>query len=221
MAKDEIITVYDLRDPDRAIPMSRKEFYKEQIRDFQAIGRPTKAVEIIDIFLFNSEGDIIIQKRSDDKAHNPGMLDKSIGGHVQYGDSIDYTAMVETVQELQVPSITLRTHDDFQKTHSLLSSYLNTIAISKHIYTKIINMEKVVQGEKIYISNKVDLYYGVFDGAVKMVDREAKGIMFYTLDDLKKEISQFPDMFTYDLRYFIEHDEKAIKDFIEEIRKKD
>lgn len=219
MAQDETITVYDLKDPDRAIPMSRKEFYEEQTVKYKTENKPSKAVEIFNEMLFNTHGDLIIQKRSDHKNHNAGLLDKSIGGHVKYGDSIDYTAMVETVQELQVPSIVLRSDQDFSKTLELLREYLNTIAISKHLYTKIIDMIKIINNEKVVISYRVNFFFGVFDGAVKMVDREAKGIMFYSLDDLKKEIERFPDMFTYDLRYFVEHDEKAMRDFIEEIKK--
>ena len=70
--------------------------------------------------MFNSYGEMIIQKRSFDKNHNPGLLDKSIGGHVQFGDTPDYTAMVETIQELQTPSIVLKNENDFVKTFHLL-----------------------------------------------------------------------------------------------------
>lgn len=220
MAKDEIIKVYDLKDPERAVPMSRIEYYDEQIEEYARTGKSSKAVEIISIFLFNSDGELIIQKRSDNKNHNPGLLDKSIGGHVRHDDSVDFTTMVETVQELQVPSITLRSDEDFQKAYELLKGYLNTVALVKHISSKIIHLERIVSKKKFVHPNKVNLFFGVFDGAIKMIDKEAKGIMFYSLDDLKKEMDDFPGMFTYDLKYLIHNFEADIGKFISEITKK-
>lgn len=210
----EIITTYSLDEKDISIPMARDEFYNEQIEIFKKNKKPTKAVEIVDIIIFNERGEMIVQKRSDSKRHNPGLFDKSIGGHIQYGDSPDYTVMVETVQELQVPSIVLRNDNDFKKTYKLLLSYLNTIAIIKHIDTKFDNLEKIFDKEKIVIANKNHIYMGVYGGAVKTVDREAKGILFYDIDDLKKELKSFPEIFTQDLHFFIKEYEKEMEDFV-------
>ncbi len=101
----DLITTYNLDDrPDIVWPMDRKEFYRGQVEAFKKFGKPTKAIAVVSIFLFNEHGELLVQKRSNEKAHNPGLLDKSIGGHIQIGDSPQYTVMVETVQELQVPS---------------------------------------------------------------------------------------------------------------------
>jgi hypothetical protein len=40
--------------------------------------------------------------------------------------------MLETVQELQVPSIVLNNDDDFDKTLKLLSNYTATISVIKN-----------------------------------------------------------------------------------------
>lgn len=104
----EILNTFLLDDPETPIPMDRDKFYAEQVNIFQKTGKPTRACEIVDVFIFNSHGQLFMQKRSYHKAHNPGILDKSIGGHVRHTDTPDYTVMVETVQELQTPSIVLK-----------------------------------------------------------------------------------------------------------------
>jgi len=212
----EKVTVYPL-DGDSPFPMDRREFYEEQVEEYKTKGKPSKAVEVANIFLFNSDGDLIVQKRSESKAHNAGLLDKSTGGHVTFGDSPDYTVMVETIQELQVPSITVRTQEEFLKTFKLLNNYLNTVAIVKQVGTEIKPMEKIIKGEKILIANKIDLYFGVFNGAVKMVDKEAKGIMFYSLEELKDGLEKSPDMFTYDLKYLVGAHEQEIRELLDSI----
>lgn len=116
---NEIITTYLLSNPNNSYPMERDKFYSEQIEIYKKTNKPTLAVAIVNAFIFNSNGKLFVQKRSDQKNHNPGLLDKSIGGHIQFGDSSNYTMMVETVQELQVPSIILQNQTDFLKTYNL------------------------------------------------------------------------------------------------------
>lgn len=219
MAKKEIINTYLLDDPDTLIPMDRKEFYEEQIEQFQKEGKPTRACDVVNIFIFNSEGELLIQKRSETKNHNPSMFDKTIGGHVVYGDTFDYTVMVETVQEIQTPSIVLKNETDFKKTLLLLSDYTETISIIKHNGTEINCLEKIIKGEKIAIANKVHLYFGLYDGRTRPVDKEAQGVIYYKLENLKKEMKATPDIFTADLHFFIEKYEKEIEAFIKRIKK--
>ena len=220
MGNTETINTYLLDSPDVVVPMNREEFYKEQIEIYKKTGKPTRAVELIDIFIFNSHGELLIQKRSFEKEHNPGLLDKSIGGHIRYGDTPDYTVMVETIQELQTPSIVLKGGIAFQKTFTLLSDYLETIAIIQHENVGIHLIEKVFKGEKIVIANKIHLYYGVYDGRIRPVDREAKGVLFYSLPDLEKEIKQLPDAFTGDIKFLLEEYRPSMEKFVADFTKK-
>ena len=214
----ETITTYKKDNMEVAIPMDRVEFYAQQVQNFESAKNPEFAVGIINIFMFDSGGEIYIQKRSDNKAHNPGMFDKTIGGHIRFGDSNDYTVMVETVQELQVPSITLRTEEDFIKTYNLLRDYLATVAIVKHIDTQTLELKKNIKGKNIPILNKVHLYFGIYNGAVKTVDREAKGVLLYSLEDLEKDMEASPNLFTDDLRVLITKYRPRIVDFIEFVK---
>jgi len=210
----EVVKTYLLDDPDVMIPMDRNEFYKEQVEIFKKTGKPTRSVEIVNIFLFDETGELFVQKRSHKKAHNPGLLDKSIGGHVQEGDETNYTVMVETIQELQVPSVVLRTDDDFIKTYNLLKEYLNTVAIIKHVDTEIYQLERQMGGEMVKIANKLNLYFGVYGGRVKTVDREVKGVLQYSLKELDEEIEEVPQTFTYDLKFLVKKYRKELENFI-------
>lgn len=201
-------------------PMNRKEFYDEQVQISKETGKPTKAVEIVNVFLFNEAGEIILQKRSSIKNHNPNLLDKAVGGHVTHGDDADYTVMVETIQELQVPSLVLKTHDDFKKTFSLLSSYLSTIAIVRRLETRLVQVRKIINGESLLLANKTFSYIWVYWWSVKNVDHEAKGILFYSLEELEEELEKFPDAFTQDIHLYIKEYRKNLFEFREEILKK-
>ena len=204
-----------MNDPEALIPMKRSEFYEEQVKIFKLTGNPTRACDIINIFIFNSDGDVLVQKRSKNKNHNAGMFDKSIGGHVTYGDTYSHTVMVETVQELQTPSIVLKNKKDFDKTINVLSEYTETIAIIKHNDTEIHRMPKILQGESVDILNRIHLYFGIYDGRTRPVDKEAQGVLYYNLDDLIDEMKTSPTMFTQDLHILIKTYEKEMREFIE------
>ncbi|USN55663.1 MAG: NUDIX domain-containing protein [Candidatus Peribacteria bacterium] len=124
-----------------------------------ATGEPTMAVSVVNILLFNESGELIIQKRAKHKNHNAGLLDKTVGGRVQYGDPIDYTVMVETVEELQCPSIVVKEDEDFEKRLSLLKSYVKTLAVVSHIDTQTCRMYKVIGNDTVPIANKFYLFF--------------------------------------------------------------
>jgi len=198
---NEILNTYLLDKSDVVVPMDRDEFYKEQIAAFNKTGQPSRAVEIVNVFIFNKSGELLVQKRSYSKSHNAGLLDKSVGGHVRFGDTPDFSVMVETVQELQAPSVVLKDFADFKKAYSLFRGYLSTIAVVQQVATKICILDKVIRGEKVKIANKINLYFGVYGGSVRPADREAKGVILYSLDELEKEMKKIPDAFTPDIHF--------------------
>jgi len=211
----EDITIYEVREPEIAFPMDRDKFYDEQIKTIKKTGKADKIVEVVAVLLFNKDREIILQKRSHHKIHNPFLIDKAIGGHITYGNSPGYTVMVETVQELRVPSIVLRNEGDFKKTYKLLETYLDNIAVIEELDHKIFELERVIGGEKYSMPHKVHLYIGVYGGATKAVDREASGVLNYGLDILKKEMDAQPQNFTGDLHFYLKRYEKEIKNFLQ------
>jgi len=57
------------------------------------------AVGAINVLLVNDEGEVLLQRRPQDK-DNPGRWDKSVGGHVDAGESHDEAAVREAGEEL-------------------------------------------------------------------------------------------------------------------------
>lgn len=219
MSKKEQVVVTNLSNRMKAAkPYDRKKFYEEQVEQFLKHWEPSMAVSIVDIILFNESGEMIIQKRSKHKNHNAWLLDKSVWWHVQFGDPIDYTVMVETVEELQCPSIVLREWENLEMRLHLLKEYVRTLAIISHVDTDIMMMKKQMKEWEITIANKVYLYMGVYWWRVKNVDKEAMWLLYYDFDDLLEEIKKYPSMFAYDLTYFVERYEHEIRSFIWLIR---
>lgn len=215
----EIINTYLLSDPKKIIPMEREKFYKEQIKIFKKTGKTTRAIEIVQILLFTPDQEIILQKRSNYKRHNPGLMDKTVGGHVQHRSTPTYTVMSETLQELQIPSFVLDSEDDFDKTLKLLYKYLNNAALVQRIGNRIEIFNKIFKGEKIPIANRYHFFIGVYNGPVKPVDKEASGILFYKYTALKKELKNMPDFFTDDLKYFMTRYNKEINNLLGKLKK--
>lgn len=214
MSSDEKITVSPVGNPAQMQPYSRAQFYDEQ---FSGEGSDL-AVHVVDIILFDSNGDLILQKRSHNKAHNPGLLDKSIGGHIVFGDTPDYTVMVESVQELLTPSIVLRDEEDFTKTLKLLRSYTETISIVRHKEVKEWKLQKLYNGALRPINNVVHMYFGVYDGRMRPADRESAGMLYYSFDRLRQEMAEHPEQFTDDLIQMCEHYKDDIVAFQESIK---
>ncbi len=215
----EIVNTYLLSDPKHLIPMKRDDFYKEQIEVFKKTGKPSRAIEIVQIILFTSDQEIILQKRSNKKKHNAGLMDKSVGGHIQHKNTPTYTVMVETLQELQIPSFVLDSEDDFDKTLKLLYKYLTGAALVQLVNSKTEIHNKVFKGEKIPIACRYHFFIGVYDGSVKPIDKEASGILFYNYNSFKKEIKAMPDFFTDDLKYFITRYKKEIDRILLKLKK--
>lgn len=210
----EKITTYLLPNFEDPIPMDRDEFYAEQIAVYKKTGKPTRSVEVIQILLFTPEGEIILQKRSKSKKHNPNMFDKSIGGHVAFGDSPQYTVMCETLQELEVPAFVLHTRDEFTKTYRLLERYISRSALLQYIATRTYTSQKKINDELVGIANTYHLYFGVYQGAIRPADKESAGIVFYDMETLRTERTENPNLFTADLMFFLQKYDTELDTFL-------
>lgn len=211
----EIVTTYLLTDLEQPIPMSRDEFYDEQIALANAGKEPSRSVAVVQVLLFTPDGELILQKRSRGKSHNPRMFDKTLGGHIRHGDSPTFTVMAETLQELAVPSFVVDSKDEFEKTYILLKKYIVQSAIVYPVATASIQTSKYINGKAIPIFNTHSVYLGVYGGSVRPADKEAAGMLFLSLSNLEDELRDTPDQFTDDLKYFLCRYADEINEFLD------
>lgn len=57
---------------------------------------------VVHLHIFNSRGDLFLQKRSMSKDIQPGKWDTAVGGHVDYGEDIETALRREACEELGV-----------------------------------------------------------------------------------------------------------------------
>jgi hypothetical protein len=82
--------------------------------------------------------------------------------------------MIETIQELQTPSIVLENQTDFVRTFEVLRQYTTTTAVIQYIESIDFTSIKIMHGERVAMGNRAHIYFGTYAGRVKNVDKEAK-----------------------------------------------
>jgi isopentenyldiphosphate isomerase len=66
-------------------------------------GNPTLLHRVVHVLVFNSGGNLLLQKRSMRKDVAPGRWDTSVGGHVAPGEDLAEAARREMMEELAIP----------------------------------------------------------------------------------------------------------------------
>lgn len=66
-------------------------------------GNPALMHRVVHVLVFNSRGDIFLQKRAEDKDVQPGKWDTSVGGHVDSGEERYSAVLRELSEELGIP----------------------------------------------------------------------------------------------------------------------
>lgn len=89
----EIFTVVDKNDRIRGY-YSRYQCHHDKRLIHRAVG----------ILIFNEAGQVLLQKRSQNKDTNPGFYTLSVSGHVTKGDTYTQTAKRELFEELGIQS---------------------------------------------------------------------------------------------------------------------
>ena len=59
---------------------------------------------VVHLHIYNKEGDLLLQRRSQTKDIQPGKWDTAVGGHVDYGESIEEALRREAREELGIKS---------------------------------------------------------------------------------------------------------------------
>jgi isopentenyldiphosphate isomerase len=198
----ELINYYDL-DGNFAGTMDRKQFYKEQTLFYKEHNKFEYKVPTIRCFLLRSDGKIILQKRSNQKLDNPGLFDKSFGGHVIAGNSFNTTLMKESIEELGNAAYIVHANE-FKNIVKTID--LNVAAVVKEVdyVENFVSVRIKKNGDKIIQPFMSAIYIGYYDGPVRFSDNESMGVEMLSLDELKNELKENPGKFTKDVELMIE-----------------
>lgn len=100
----------------------------------QAHNGTKKLHPVIHAHIYNSKGEILLQKRSNSKLVQPGKWDTAVGGHISHGENIEKALERETFEELGLKKL------KFQ----FLTKYLWESEIEKEmIFVFITKIEKI------------------------------------------------------------------------------
>jgi len=186
--RDEIIAVSPIVDLTQAYGYSRKVYYQTvfqkdlaNVRDIDVItSRVVYATHIYVAILFDQHGNIILQIRNTEKAHNPGKLDKTVGGHILARDFHDplWTGTQELMQELFIPIISAEP-DDFEYRLGIMKNGLTACAFATRIDEPKLWWFKKVVGEDTFLAPQIlHLNFGLYFGRISAADNEVGGILF-------------------------------------------
>jgi len=103
---------------------------------------PTLIHRAVHVLLFNSEGELLLQKRSENKDIQPGKWDTSVGGHLDPGENYKIAACREMHEELGVGGIPLA---------ELYHSKIRNTIESENIFTYL----TIYDGEIIFASDEI------------------------------------------------------------------
>jgi isopentenyl-diphosphate delta-isomerase type 1 len=124
---------------------------------------------IVRVFLVNSEGKVLLHRRSEKLKDNPGKWDQSVGGHVDEGEDYITAARRETREELGVEADVLEEIGKFY-------------------------IERDAPGGIVRRFQTVFIARG--DGPVKFDEGEIVEIRWFTIAEAEEFHSQHPDAFT-------------------------
>ena len=107
---------------------------------------------VVHLFVFNSEGELFLQKRPDWKVIQPGKWDTSVGGHIAFGEKVENALKRETLEEIGIEAFTpvflKRYVFESAREKELVNAY-------KTVYDGIIAPSAELNGGKFWSSDEI------------------------------------------------------------------
>jgi isopentenyldiphosphate isomerase len=205
---DELLEIYDL-DNNLLRTQERRDFYKEIDNEYTNNGKITKKVRTIRLQLMNSNGQLYVQKRSNSKKYNSGLYDKTVGGHVLKGHTVDVTIAKECAEELGFPAVNL---SDEEFNEAVQTTDLTVIGLFREV-DLVDNFQSKRECDESAIIQPFITHFivGYYDGSIRFSDGEASGVEVFSLEELKSDIKNNPDKFTEDLKFILKNYEQYLK----------
>ncbi|UDQ97266.1 NUDIX domain-containing protein [Lentisphaerota bacterium WC36G] len=143
MSKDEIFEIVD--ENDNIIGTARRS---------ECHGNPALIHRTSHVVVFNSKGEILLQKRNKLKDIQPGKWDTAVGGHLDVGETYEQGARREMNEELGI-------------SHDLHLEFLFNLKIRNNIE-----------------SENVRVFKTVYDGEFNFQKEEIDEVKFWTIEQL-------------------------------------
>jgi len=189
--------------------IEKKHMHEQMRKEFLNSGKITVRHKHVRLLLMTSKWKNNPQRRSKWKGDNPGLWDKTIGGHVTSGESYDLTMLKECAEELGIPATTVRL-DQFE--HSLSVTDLHILGILTPVLT-LDNYKSTRNhnGKKWVEPGMTQFYIGYYDGPIRFIDSESCGIQVFNAEELDEELKKYPESFTEDMHYMMKRFRKYMK----------
>ena len=131
---------------------------------------------VVHVCIFNSKGEMLIQKRADDIVRWPGYWDISVGGGASAGDDSRSAAERETLEELGLhidfsnkrPVITVNFHDGFDDFYT----------VEKEIMTDGLDLQKEEVADAKWASRE-EIEAMIDDGSFIPYQKDLLGYLFF------------------------------------------
>lgn len=133
---------------------------------------------IVRIFVFNSNGLVLLQQRNLQLIDNPGKWDQSVGGHVDAGETYEQAAKREMIEELGIKV------NDFKEVG--------------YFY-----IERPAPGGEVKRFQKV--YTCICDDPVKIDKNEVEKVDWFKVEDVINWLDKSPQDFTTNFQKAFEH----------------
>ncbi len=89
-------------------------------------GNPALIHRVAHVLVFNSQGELFLQKRAMDKDVQPGKWDTSVGGHIDAGEDYATGARREMAEELGIAAADLKFLYKYRHENAYESEYVAT-----------------------------------------------------------------------------------------------
>ncbi|MDP2670954.1 MAG: NUDIX domain-containing protein [bacterium] len=199
---NETLEIFD-RQGNLLESMDREAFYQEIKEEYKNKGSISKQVKSIRLVLMNSDGRIYLQKRSKIKAQNPGLYDKTVGGHVAARQTWEIAVIKECAEELGFPAAVL-TPPEFD--HAVRVTDLKVVGLFREVDYKSNYQSTRIENNQTFVQPFMTKFYiGYYDGSIKFSDGESSGIEVFSLEELKEELANNPNKFTEDVKFILQN----------------
>jgi isopentenyl-diphosphate delta-isomerase len=137
------------------------------------------------VLIFNTKGEMLLQKRAKNKYHSGGLWTNACCSHPLPGENIEAAARRRLQEEMGIDLLPEFSH--------------------KFIYKTKLDQD--------LIEHELDhVFIGTFNGVPEINKDEVEGWKFVSIDWLEKDMQQHPEAYTYWFRLIVKHPElKPVK----------